>query len=69
MPSQELKTPMSIAEGRYEDLFNQAKPYFPKATAQGNMTISKLNKFSYLPYAMAMNVVFHQVNALMNSAK
>jgi hypothetical protein len=23
------------------------------------MTISRVNKFSYLPYAMKMNVVFH----------
>jgi hypothetical protein len=28
-----------------------------------------LNKFWYLPYAMEMNVLFHQANVLVNSAK
>ena len=33
------------------------------------MTISRVNKFPYLPYASEMNVLFHQVNVLVNSAK
>jgi hypothetical protein len=35
----------------------------------GNMTISRVNKFSYLPYVREMNVLFHQANVLVNSAK
>ena len=35
----------------------------------GNMTILKVNKSSYLPYAKEMNVLFHQANVLVNSAK
>jgi hypothetical protein len=31
--------------------------------------ISRVNKFSYLPYAREMNVLFHQANVLANSAK
>ena len=33
------------------------------------MTISRVNKSSYLPYAKEMNVLFHQANVLVNSAK
>ena len=36
---------------------------------QENMTISRVNTFSYLPYACEMNDLFHQANVLMNSAK
>ena len=40
-------------------MFSREKPYFPRKTPEGIMTISRVNKFSYLPYAMKMNVVFH----------
>ena len=33
------------------------------------MTISRVNKFAYLRYAREMNVLFHQANVLVNSAK
>jgi hypothetical protein len=33
--------------------------YFPRKTPEGNMTISRVNTFSYLPYAMEMNVVLY----------
>ena len=36
---------------------------------EGNISISRVNKFSYLPYAREMNVLFHQANVLVNSAK
>ena len=35
----------------------------------GNMTISRVNKSTYLLYAREINVLFHQANALVNSAK
>ena len=54
-------------KGRYEDLFTREKSYFPRATPEGNMTISRVNKFSYLPYAREKNVLFHQANVLVNS--
>jgi hypothetical protein len=50
-------------------LFTWEKSYFPRATSKGNITISRVNKFSYLPYAREMNVLFHQANVLVNSAK
>jgi hypothetical protein len=36
---------------------------------EGNMTILRVKKSSYLPYAREMNVLFHQANILVNSAK
>ena len=33
------------------------------------MTISRVNKFLYLPYAREMNVLFHQANVLVNFTK
>jgi hypothetical protein len=36
-------------------------------TPEGNMTISRVNTFSYLPYAREMNILFHQANVLVNS--
>ena len=39
------------------------------ATPEGNMTISRMKTISYLPYAREINVLFHQANVLMNSAK
>ena len=33
------------------------------------MTISRVNTFSFLPYAREMNVLFHQANVLVNSVK
>ena len=36
---------------------------------EGNMTISRVNKFSHLPYAREMNVLFHQATVLVNYAK
>ena len=37
---------------------------------EGNMTISRVNKFSYLPYAREISgFFFHQANVLVNSAK
>jgi hypothetical protein len=39
-----------------------------RATPEGNMTISRVNKSSYPPYAKEINVLFHQANVLVNSA-
>ena len=39
------------------------------ATPEGNMTISRMKTISYLPYAREINVLFHQANVLVNSAK
>jgi hypothetical protein len=48
---------------------SELKPIELISTPEGNMTISRVNKFSYLPYAREMNVLFHQANVLVNSAK
>jgi hypothetical protein len=50
-------------------IFIREKSYFQRAMPEGNISISRVNKFSYLPYAREMNVLFHQANVLVNSAK
>ena len=47
-------------------MFTRENLYFPRALPSGNMTISRVNKFSYLHYATEMNVLFHQDNVLVN---
>jgi hypothetical protein len=49
-----------IMQGRYEDVFTREKSYFPRATPEENITISRVNKSSYHPYAREINVLFHQ---------
>jgi hypothetical protein len=50
-------------------MFTREKSYFPRATPEGNITISRVNKFSYLPYAREMKILLHQANVLVNSAE
>jgi hypothetical protein len=46
----------------FPELFTREKSYFPRE-------IWLIYKFSYFPYAREMNVLFHQANVLVNSAK
>ena len=52
-----------------QDLFTRKKSYFPRETPEENMTISRVNKLSYLRYVRELNVLFHQANVLVNSSK
>jgi hypothetical protein len=49
----------ALSSGNMILFFTREKPYFPRKTPEGNMTISRVNTFSYLPYAMEMNVVLY----------
>jgi hypothetical protein len=61
------------------DCFDQSNFYISRiniiewnkkiCSPEGNMTISRVKKISYLPYAREMNVLFHQADVLVNSAK
>ena len=45
------------------------KSHISRGQRPSEMTISRVNKFSYLSYAREMNALFHQANVLVNSAK
>ena len=50
------KTLISLAYGRYENVFTLEIVIFPSGVALGKYDFSRVNKFSYLPYAREINV-------------
>ena len=48
---------------------HQKKVIFPEGNARRKYDYFEGEQISYLPYAREINVLFHQANVLVNSAK